>query len=224
MAAKNIKEADLYPALKTFLEAQGYEVKSEIGEVDVFAMRDEEAPVIIELKTGFSLTLFHQAIDRQSISDSIYIAVPHGRGKVFQKSLRNNKALCRRLGLGLLTVEIKSGLVTPHADPNPYRPRKNTRKKARLLAEFSKRHGDPNSGGVARRRGEPVITAYRQSAMKCAAFLNENGPTKAALVAGETGVDIARRIMADNHYGWFERVARGVYGLTHEGGKAFKAR
>ncbi len=27
----------------------------------------------------------------------------------------------------------------------------------------------------------------------------------------------ATRIMRDNHYGWFEKVSKGVYGLTPEG-------
>ncbi|MEO1552180.1 MAG: DUF2161 family putative PD-(D/E)XK-type phosphodiesterase, partial [Pseudomonadota bacterium] len=40
---------------------------------------------------------------------------------------------------------------------------------------------------------------------------------KAALVAAGAGVVWARAIMADNHYGWFERVARGVYGLSPKG-------
>ena len=33
----------------------------------------------------------------------------------------------------------------------------------------------------------------------------------------KTGVARATRMMADNHYGWFERVGTGVYGLTEAG-------
>ena len=43
------------------------------------------------------------------------------------------------------------------------------------------------------------------------------GPAKAAEVARLAQVERARAIMADNHYGWFERVERGVYGLTAAG-------
>jgi hypothetical protein len=60
------------------------------------------------------------------------------------------------------------------------------------------------------------VTAYRQDALRCVAFLSENGATKAALVASGSGVNNARRIMADNHYGWFERVSPGVYRLKVE--------
>ena len=53
--------------------------------------------------------------------------------------------------------------------------------------------------------------------LKCLAQLASRGPTKGAEVARATGVPNATRIMADDHYGWFERVERGVYGLTPKG-------
>ena len=39
-------------------------------------------------------------------------------------------------------------------------------------------------------------------------------------MAKETGVERATRLMADNHYGWFERVEKGIYGLTEKGREA----
>jgi hypothetical protein len=36
-------------------------------------------------------------------------------------------------------------------------------------------------------------------------------------VARATGVATATRMMADDHYGWFERVERGIYALTPKG-------
>lgn len=204
-------ETALYPPVKTFLEAQGYEVKAEVGAADVMACRAEEDPVIVELKTGFSLSLFHQGIDRQAVTDLVYIAVPRGAGARFAKALSDNKALCRRLGLGLLTVRLSDGLVEPHLDPAPYRPRPSKQRKQRLLREFARRVGDPNTGGATR---VGLITAYRQDALLCAGFLADNGASKGAVVARATGVTRATRMMADDHYGWFERVATGVYDLT----------
>ena len=66
MSSTKIRETDLYLPIKAFLEAQGYEVKAEVGPADVVAMRGDELPVVVELKTQFSLALFHQAIDRPS--------------------------------------------------------------------------------------------------------------------------------------------------------------
>ena len=196
------------------LEGQGYAVKGEIGAADVVAVRGDEDPVIVELKTGFSLSLFHQAIARQAITDAVYIAVPRGAGRLFSKALADNKALCRRLGLGLITVRLEDGLVEIHADPEPYRPRQSKVRKARLLREFAKRVGDPNNGGATRRG---LVTAYRQDALQCLLVLMREGPLKASLVAKLSGVARARPIMADDHYGWFERVSTGIYGLTPKG-------
>jgi len=218
MAAR-ARETDLYDPIKQFLEGQGYAVKGEIGKVDVVGCRRDDVPVLVELKTSFSLSLFHQAVDRLAVSDIVYIAVPHKPGKVFARSLKRNIALSRRLGIGLITVRLKDGSVYVHLDPGPYRPRLSAIKKERLLREFSKRVGDPNNGGATRRG---LITAYRQDALRCLNFLSANGPTKAFLVVAETTVENARNIMADDHYGWFERVKVGVYATTPKGEEAMQ--
>ena len=209
-----MRETELYAPVKTFLEGQGYTVKAEVGAADVVACRNDEDPVIVELKTGFSLTLIHQAVARQSVTDVVYIAAPRNTGRRFQTALKKMKTLCRRLGLGLITVRMKDELVEIHCDPAPYVPRKSKHRKARLLREFVRRQGDPNTGGSAR---TGLVTAYRQDALRCAELLATEGPTKGAVVARETGVTNATRLMADNHYGWFEKVEKGVYGLTDTG-------
>ena len=212
---KSIKETDLYAPVKAFLEGQGYDVKGEIGAADVVAVRGDEPPVIVELKTSFSLALFHQAIERLKLSDTVYVAVPRRKGKAFQTQLRRNIAMCRRLGLGLITVRMYSKTVEAHLDPGPYVPRKNKQKSARLLQEFSRRVGDPNKGGRSS-RGK-LMTAYRQDAIRCLGHLSEHGSTKASDVAKQTGVPRARNIMADDHYGWFERAERGIYRISPKG-------
>ncbi|WP_162651356.1 DUF2161 family putative PD-(D/E)XK-type phosphodiesterase [Lentilitoribacter sp. Alg239-R112] len=226
--AQKPRETDLYAPVKALLEGQGYEVKGEIGKADIVAVRTgadgpPEAPIVVELKTAFSLSLFHQGIDRQSLTDDVYIAVPRGTGKPFLKALKNNKNLCRRLGLGLITVRLKDGFTEIHLDPAPYQPRQSKIKKSRLLREFATRVGDPNQGGAARRTH--IITAYRQDALRCLQYLNEHGPTKASIIAKATDVSRARTIMAADHYGWFERihmeqdgkVLKGIYGITPKG-------
>ena len=209
-----MRETELYAPIKAFLEGQGFIVKAEVGAADVVACRDGDDPVIVELKTGFSLTLVHQAVARQAITDAVYIAVPRNTGRRFLTALKQMKTLCRRLGLGLITVRMKDGLVEVHCDPAPYAPRKSKLRKDRLLREFARREGDPNTGGSGR---VGLVTAYRQDAFRCAAHLTSQGPTKGAVVARETGVKNATRMMADNHYGWFLRVEKGVYDVTEAG-------
>lgn len=220
MVKSKVRETDLYDPVKTYLAGQGYEVKAEIDGADVVATRGEDDPVVVELKTGFALALYHQAVDRQSLTDAVYIAVPHGSGRAFQDALWRNTRLCRRLGLGLLTVRVEDGAVIPQLDPAPYRPRKSKQRKERLLLEFSRRVGDPNTGGVTR---QGIVTAYRQDVLRCVCVLSANGPMKAAHVAAEAGVENARRMMFDDYYGWFERVDTGIYQLSPMGHEAVEA-
>ncbi len=84
------READLYAPVKAFLTRQDYVVKGEVGAVDVMAVRKGEAPVLVELKLGFSLTLFHQGIDRLSVTDLVYVAVPEKDGKAAIRALKDN--------------------------------------------------------------------------------------------------------------------------------------
>lgn len=211
------RETDLYPPIKQFLEDQGYVVKAEVGAADVVAVRGSEPPVVVELKLGFSLALFHQCVARLKVAEDVYLAVARQPGKRFQKALKDNTTLARRLGLGLITVRLSDALVEVHCDPGPYAPRKSKKRTAALLREFARRQGDPNDGGQTR---AGLVTAYRQDALKVAVYLYEAGASKGADVARETGVPAATRMMRDDHYGWFEKVEKGVYGLTPSGAEA----
>jgi len=206
------KEADLYPPIKAYLQRQGYDVKGEVGPADVVGRRGDDL-VIVELKTGFSLALFHQGVDRLAVTDHVYLAVPAG-GK--PKALKANVKLARRAGLGVLTVRLRDGLVEVLADPGPYAARGSKKKKTRLLRAFDRLQGDPNAGGATR---HGLVTGYRQDALRCARFLAVHGPSKGAQVKEWAEVPQATRIMADDHYGWFTRVSRGVYDLTAAGRK-----
>ncbi|MBO9408988.1 hypothetical protein J7399_16245 [Shimia sp. R9_1] len=208
-----IAETELYAPIKAWLEARGFEVKAEVGAADVVAMRAGEEPVIIELKTGFSLALLQQAVARQAVTDAVYVAVPRWKGRAGWKAFSGNIGLCKRLGIGVLSVRLKDGAVEAHCDPVPFQPRKSKARKAQLLKAFSRLEGDPNVGGT---RGA-TVTVYRQDAEKCAVYLNENGASRGRDVAGGTGVENATTLMRDNHYGWFEKVEKGVYMLSESG-------
>ena len=201
----------------------GYEVKGEVGAADLVAVPrgapEESEPVIVELKTGFTLSLFHQAINRQSMSDQVYIAVPRKTGKAALVAIRRNKMLCRRLGIGLITVRISDSKVFVHCEPGPFVPRKIKKRKTKLLSEFERRHGDPNEGGMT---SVGMMTSYRQGALRCAKVLHDEGACKGSYVAKMAGFEKATNLMAANHYGWFEKIDRGVYGLTPQGAKALE--
>jgi hypothetical protein len=200
-------ESDLYPPVKAVLEAQGYVVKGEVRGCDVVAVRGNEPPVVVELKRVFGLGLVLQGVDRLALTDSVYIAV----GK-WPKQMKNVRKLCRRLGLGLMVVAHDRADIV--LDPQPYAPRKSKRKLGRLLGEHARRVGDPNRGGSSTR--VPMMTAYRQEALRCAELLM-NGPMKLAAMRAAADVPNAAKILQHDHYGWFERVHRATYAITPAG-------
>ncbi|BBU58702.1 hypothetical protein KU6B_49670 [Mameliella alba] len=212
------RESDLYAPVKALLETQGYTVKGEVGAADLVALRDDEPPVIVELKLRITLSLYHQACARLSVSDHVYIAVPRPTGPSTRRALKDNLAMCRRLGLGFITVRA-DGAVEVQCDPGPYVPRRNKAKAAKLLRAFERLRGDPNEGGATR---HGIVTGYRQDSLACAAHLAEHGASRGRDVASATGVAMATRIMRDNHYGWFERQGKGVYALTETGREGLK--
>ena len=156
-------ESDLYAPVKALLEGQGYVVKGEVRGCDVVAVRGAEPPVVVELKRAFGLGLVLQGVDRLALTDLVYLAVGQ-----WPKQMKNVRKLCRRLGLGFIVVSGKKADVV--LDPAPYKPRPNKRKAGRMLGEHARRVGDPNLGGQAMRA--PLMTAYRQEALRCAVLLD----------------------------------------------------
>ena len=211
-----MKESDLYLPVKRFLESQGYQVKGEVANCDIAAVRDDEELVVVELKLSLNLDVLLQAVERLAVTSKVYIGVPVGNATL-QKRRRQTLKLLRMLGLGLLVIdtEIKRHPVDAVLDPGEYRPRPSRRRRGLLLKEFLRRDGDPNLGGTSLRRG--IMTAHRQRALEIAVFLQTNGPTRAALVATAIGDPKARDIMYRDVYGWFERPANGVYALSARG-------
>ena len=221
-----MRETDLYPPIKHYLEKQGYEVKAEVNDCDVVAVRGDEPPVIVELKLSLSLPLLIQAVDRQSLVDNVYMAIPKPTKKAGGGLWKRNRGgflkLCRRLGVGLMTVDLQRPVyraVEVHCDPVPYSPRKNKKRAGRLLKEFSQRVGDPNMGGSSKTK---IITAYRQDALRCASYINQKGAVRLKEIREQTSVERAGGILQKDHYGWFTRVDRGIYDLTPTGKNALQ--
>jgi hypothetical protein len=203
-------ETSLYPPVKRFLEKLGFAVKGEIRGCDVVAVKDGEPPLVVitELKLSFNLELVLQGVDRTAACDEVWLAVQSSiRGRENDGRARK---LCRLLGFGLLGVT-KRGRVDILVEPRPWRPRRDAQRRSQLLEEHRRRQGDPVRGGGNR---TPIMTAYRQQALACAAALTD-GPRRVRDV--KTAVPDAPKILLHNVYGWFVRVDRGVYGLADAG-------
>jgi hypothetical protein len=205
-------ETSLYLPVKGFLEKAGYVVKGEVGGCDLVGLSDDDPPVVVicELKLSFNLELILQAVDRAAVSDEVWIAArvsARGRGRESDKRYRD---LCRRLGIGMLGVSDADDVSIIVGSVSPM-PRTNPKRRSRLMREHQKRRGDPARGGSTR---VPVMTAYRQQALACAA---------AMLAAPQRPRDLkptcpdAQKILHRNVYGWFARTDRGIYDLTETG-------
>jgi hypothetical protein len=208
-------ESSLYLPVKRFLEKMGFEVKGEICGCDLVALdRNEPTAVVVgELKLAFTLDLVLQAIDRFAACDEIWLAVRasrRGRGREHDPRVRK---LCRLLGFGLLSVS-SQGKVDLLVEPAPWRPRRDAKRRSRIVEEHRRRIGDPATGGSTR---QPIMTAYRQQALACAVTLSR-GPARPRDLKSD--IPDVQKILQRNVYGWFIRVERGLYGLSEAGNAA----
>lgn len=214
----NRKETDLYLPVKLFLEKNQYQVKGEVVGCDLVAVRDDQI-IIVELKTHFNLELVLQGVKRQTFSEHVYLAVEapqRCKTSRWQDILR----LCRRLGLGLMTVSFltkQSPRVEVCCEAEPVGSGSNYRKRKSIKQEFAARTGDFNEGGSCRR---PVVTAYREQALLILAELSSSGPSSPKQLQTLLNLPKTASILQNNVYGWFVRIQRGLYGITPQGEKA----
>jgi len=209
----------LFKPVKDLLENAGYEVKAEVKNADVVAVRDNDI-AIVELKQTINLKLLYQATERQKITDNVFIAIPKPTRKImFSKSHKEKIQLVRRLQIGLMYVDKKAEVIF---EPKPFhmnisrgKSRKNTNL---LISEFNKRDTSLNIGGA---KGK-IVTAYKEAAIKILLTL-ENGELSTKEIKELTKVDDATRILYKNFYGWFEGVSRGVYKLSKKGKKVLNS-
>jgi len=213
--AITLKESDLYLPIKSFLNDRGYEVKGEIKSCDIVAKKADEV-IIIELKLTLNITLLLQSIERFTLADIVYIAIPK-QSAIFRKKHKQVKKLIARLGLGLMVVDIQptQQYVEIINDPKDYVPRKNKRKQTALLKEFSLRQGDTQKGGSTTKRAG--LTAYRQRCIRIAEYLSNNQSTTGAAINKAINEPQATQFLYNNHYAWFDKVERGVYKLSDKG-------
>ena len=212
---KKLKESDLYLPIKLFLNKQGYEVKGEIKQCDIVAKKDDEI-IIIELKLTLNITLLLQSIDRFTLADIVYIAIPK-QTPMYKTKSKQIKKLVARLGLGLIVVDIqeKQQYVEVVSDPKEYQPRKNKRKQSALLKEFSLRQGDTQKGGSTTKQAG--LTAYRQRCIRVAEYLSKTDTASGAEIKKVIDEQQATQFLYSNYYGWFDKVEHGSYQLSDKG-------
>jgi hypothetical protein len=210
------KETDLAGPLSDHLARQGYTVRSEVKDCDITAVKGDDL-LIIEMKKTLNLPLVVQAVRRQRLTDSVYVAIPRPSNKwKWWKESRGAQHLLRRLELGLILVSLEKGKppVEVIFHPVPFARRKRAKSRRAVLEEISRRSADYNRGGSTRVK---LATAYREDAIYIACcFLAGGRRSPAGLRALGTSPK-TQGFLRLNPYGWFERVAHGMYGLTARG-------
>jgi hypothetical protein len=234
-----MKEADLYNPLRSYFEAQGYSVHSEVKNCDMVlrpaaggsetgaSAEAADGLIVVELKTRMSLQLLLQGVKRQELSDSVYLAVALQRSRGYPANYGSMKTLLRRLGLGLIFVRFMKTRTRIEVVLHPDDPKKfNRPSRARaLLREIDGRYAEFNRSGEAVKVEK--ITAYKQQALYTAVLLGrlcEDGPVSGspAQLKSAGAPQTCGRILSSNVYGWFDRVEKGQYLLSDAGREALK--
>ena len=202
-------ERELYEPVRDHLILQGFTVRGEVGPCDLAAVRDDRL-IIVELKRHLSFDLLAQAVERQTYSDQVYLALPKPADFKEDKVWRGKLRVLKRLGLGLLLVSKnkETYLIEEALSPEiPNGLRRAPKKRMSIAKELHNRRTDGNVGGT---RGVPLLTAYREAALKLAVLIDIYGPMKPKELRGKGGHEKKTvSILNANFFRWFERTEDG---------------
>ena len=216
----DFKETDLYEPIRAFLEEKGDQVQAEVKDCDIAAVKDGQL-LIVELKKAFNLKLVYQGMERQSLTDQVFVAIPRPKKGAREKAWKDMLKLLKRLELGLLTVALDSPLKTVDVvlEPSDSLAWKNRKKREKLQAELENRQVDGNVGGMTRRK---IMTAFREKSIRLACLLEREGQVSTATLR-ERGMEEYLPLLGRNYDKWFGRVEKGVYTLSEKGKEALES-
>lgn len=215
-------EKDLFQPICDYFKGFGYVCDGEVGDIDLY-MEKEGETVAVELKATLDFKAVKQAALRQKVVDTVFIGIfrPKNMGS---SAFKDSLYLLKRLGIGLIVVSPKSGLMEIVSEPvvselSQFKTR-NKGKKGVISSEFQRRRIKNNTGGVTHTK---LMTGYREDALLVLSALEAlSGKAPAKEVKALSKVDKARDIMYSNYYGWFERCESGVYSIRPAGYEALK--
>lgn len=198
---------DLYKPVKEYFENQGFTVKAEVNDCDCVCVKDDLI-IICEFKLHFNMSLIFQAMDRQKITDYVYVCIPRYKGRVGYRNFLKAKKLVEKLSLGLIIVSIDTEnpecleVVTPISNIDEVKKQKiNYKKKNNLLKEYNGRTFDLNTGGQSKRK---INTAYKEKCIYVLCILEKEEEVSTRDLVGKYGFDksITKTLYA-NALGYF---------------------
>ncbi|MCD7035160.1 DUF2161 family putative PD-(D/E)XK-type phosphodiesterase [Metabacillus sp. GX 13764] len=213
-------ETDLYEPVRRYFMKKGFAVNGEVNHCDVTALKDDEL-AIIELKLHLNVELLTQAVERQRMTDLVYIAIPKPKMRLRSKKWLAICHLIKRLELGLILVQFRengTAAVEVAISPARFDRKKSLQrgkaKRKKLLQEISGRNGDYNVGGSSKTK---ILTAYKENCIHIACLLKEHGTLSPKQLREHGTGAKTLSILNKNYYGWYEKVARGKYTLSQKG-------
>jgi len=207
------KETDLYDPIRSLLSEQGFTVRGEVKDCDIAAVKDNTL-WIVEMKLSANLTLIYQAMERQTATDWVFIAIPRPQsGK--SSNFAQLKRMLKKLNLGLITVALESPakhaeiIIFPTGNAT-----KTTKKSASVRREIAGRTSDSTGGSTKAK----INTAYRERCVRIACLLEAHGPQSAANLTKVHGCQKdTYSILRSNFYNWYDKVTKGQYTLSQAG-------
>jgi hypothetical protein len=215
-----MNESELFQPIKNYFADSGYTVDGEVKDCDM-VMKKENDFIVVELKNDLNFKIFMQGAKRQKMFQHVFIAVWTPKN-LKSKAFRDKVYLLNRLGLGLILVSKRAKMVTIFAQPmvhplSNYNTR-NKKTKDRVISELNGRRTKQNIGGVNKKT---VLTAYKEDCLLILDLMKQQGSLKASIIKDQTGIKTSYNKIYQNHYGWFVKEGKGIYGLSDFGQKAF---
>jgi len=210
---KTFKESDMYEPIKALLTSQGFIVRGEVKGCDIAAIQGETLWVV-EMKLSANITLIYQAMNRQSATENVFVAVPRPKSSR-EGNFPSLQKLLKKLGIGLITVALDSPV--KHAEilifPDNSKKKKETKKTAAIKKEIFGRTTD-SLGGTTK---TAVNTAYRERCVRIACLIEAKGALSAKNLREFGCEKDAYSILRANYFGWFKKIAKGIFDITEVG-------
>lgn len=219
------KEEELYIPVKKYFEEKGFTVKAEVNDCDCVCVKDDLI-IICEFKLHFNMSLIFQAMDRQKITDYVYVCIPRYKGRAGYRNFLKAKKLVEKLSLGLIIVSVDTKIpecvevVTPMPYVDEVKKQKiNYKKKENLLKEYNGRTFDLNTGGQSKRK---INTAYKEKCIHVLCVLEKEEEVSTKVLIENYGLDKSiTRILYNNFLGYFIKTENfSSYKMSKIGKKA----
>ncbi|MDE6357869.1 MAG: hypothetical protein K2L15_04695 [Eubacteriales bacterium] len=210
------KETDLFEPIKKYFIKKNYKVQGEVKNCDIVCLKDEEM-LIIELKKSFNLKVLYQAMERKAFSNYVYIGIE--RPKNFRKKeVKNMLKVLEKMEIGLITVALDSPTknVDIVLEPCYKKVYKTSKKRKIILNEINNRRLETNLGGSSTKNSN-ILTAYREKAIYIACVLEILEKASGKEIKEIIKIENPNAILRGNHFGYFEKVERGIYALSETG-------